>query len=171
MKRDVLVAKIDSRTRGIVNLTVIRNAQQSSLDKLIQQTGEHEVNMSECPGRTPRQLDWLKWANYRLTNMNDQRQHCQREVDATNASIGRLQAEVNGFQREVDEIDAAKEREVKKTLRATIAAVEGREVGKNPHRRYVPKGAPKKASAEPKPSKKDKAQQGHKQGKGHQRAA
>lgn len=157
MHRDVLVAKFEARARGIANLTVVRDAQQASLDKLVSQIGEHEIAMAECDGSSAGKQRWLKWAEIRLGAMNDQRKYYERELDATNASIVRLRTEANGFQRELDAIDIAQQREIKHTIATTIAAADGRKRAEQPDKKKD-----KKAKAQ---------QQGHKKGKGHKKAA
>lgn len=155
--KEMLVAKIESRTRAIANLLTVIERQQKSLAVLIEQMTAHEVAMSECDGASPGKLNWLKKA--------------ENAIEANERVIARHQADIAGFNREFDAITAEETRATERTVTQIIAAINGRRVGKNPTRRYVPKGTPKAVKAEDKPKPTKRGQQSRGKKHGQQRKA
>ena len=171
----MLEAKIEARNRGLENLTQSNNQRRISHSKLIEQMGAHEIAMRDSTSvGTPR---WLKWAESRLAGMQIQRQETETLIETTDRSIARLRSEVDDFTSQLEEITSEEQRQLQSTIAKTMAAVDGRKVGKNPNRKYYGVGEHpnfgKKRSQQTKPDKKNKPTKGQKsrKGKGQQRAA
>ena len=153
-----LIAKIESRTAAIANLIGINERRQKSLTVLIGQITAHEVGMSECDGATEGKQRWLKWAEGRLEALKYQSRESEKAIETNERIIARHSSDINGFTRELDAITAEEARATEQVVTQTIAAINGRRVGKNPTRRYVAKG-----TAKPKPEDKPKSAKGKKQ--------